>query len=72
MYAIYSGPACNFPQPREAASIANIRIVRSLAFGSPRTRRPLANAFGIALVHGRINYLPPLFGLPTYPAGIKT
>jgi hypothetical protein len=33
MFAIYSGPSCNFPQPREAASIANSRIVRSLACG---------------------------------------
>jgi hypothetical protein len=43
MCAIYSGPACNFPQPREAASIANSRIVRSLAFGSLANTRPLAN-----------------------------
>src|SRR6266705_4275740 len=40
MCAIYSGPSCNFPQPREAnafyaASIAYWYIVQSLAFGSP-------------------------------------
>ena len=39
MCAIYSGPSCNFPQPREAnafyaASIAYWYIVQSLASGS--------------------------------------
>jgi hypothetical protein len=60
MCAIYSGPFCNFPQPREAhafyaASIAYQYIVQSLAFGSLASpiRRARITAYPNLLRAGR-------------------
>ena len=57
MCAIYSGPCCNFPKPREAnafyaASIAYPYIVQSLASGSlarPIPQSAFRNSFPFIL-----------------------
>ena len=65
----------DFFHPAHAPSVpvngisANNSLIRGCMSRSQlRKRSVLAKAFGVYA----LNYSPPLFGLPTYPAGIKT